>query len=205
MSTMTLYKYPFSSRADRVVWMLNELNFDYDVKEINPMLGEHYAPEYRALNPYAKVPTLVYEDRVYTESLAIMMYLNELHPEQPFAPKDSEGRFLMNQALSFGTTEIEAYAWLMVQATQLNMFYKWQEGTAESAKKRLEKAMPIVWQWLAQRKYVAGDEFTLADIYYYGLIRWVQMLGVAIPHDVQETYLHQIENRPHFLQSLRST
>lgn len=204
MSDMILYKYPFPSRAERVMWMLDELGFAYQTQEINPMRGEHLSADFLAVNPYGKVPALVHQGKSYTESLAIMMYLNELHPEQPLTPKDVETRFLMHQALSFGMTEIEAYAWIYMQATKFNMVYGWQEGTSTTAIKRLEQAMPMVWQWLSERSYIAGNEFSLADIYYYTLLRWVERLGIPIPVEVEQNYLSQLEKRPHFLQTLRS-
>ncbi len=54
--------------------------------------GQHNAPAYRALNPQALVPTLEHDGRVITQSLAIIEYLDEIHPEPPLLPGDAEQR-----------------------------------------------------------------------------------------------------------------
>lgn len=200
---LTLYKLPFQSRAERVLWTLEELDLDYQVEFLNPMAGECRSEKYLALNPYGKVPTLVHDDTTLTESIAIMEYLNDLHPERPLtpdadAPSYAIDNFNFRQALSYGLTEIESYCWLRAQSTLLNGFYKWPEGTAERSLKSIERAVPTLWQWLEQRDYVAGSKFTLADIYYYQLISWMRMLGLSELPDHVQGYLDKLAARDNF-------
>ena len=54
--------------------------------------GQQHAATYRALNPQALVPTLVDGDTVIPQSLAILEYLEETHPEPPLLPRDAAGR-----------------------------------------------------------------------------------------------------------------
>jgi maleylpyruvate isomerase len=54
--------------------------------------GQQHAPAYRAMNPQALVPTLVDGDVVIPQSLAILEYLEEAHPEPPLLPRDAAGR-----------------------------------------------------------------------------------------------------------------
>src|SRR5262245_66002939 len=54
--------------------------------------GQHNAPAYRALNPQALVPTLEHDGRVITQSLAIIEYLDEIHPAPPLLPGDAAQR-----------------------------------------------------------------------------------------------------------------
>src|SRR5262249_46052158 len=57
------------------------------------MQGEQLKPEYRAVNAQAVVPALVLDDgSTLFESMAIIEYLDETHPEPPFLPKDPKGR-----------------------------------------------------------------------------------------------------------------
>ncbi|CAM4108567.1 glutathione S-transferase family protein [Psychrobacter arenosus] len=200
---LTLYKLPFQSRAERVLWTLEELDMDYQVELLNPMAGDCRTEQYLALNPHGKVPTLVHDDTTLTESIAIMEYLNDLHPERPLtpdanAPSYAKDNFHFRQALSYGLTEIESYCWLRAQSTLLAAVYKWPEGTAERSLKSIERAVPTLWAWLAERDYVAGDQFTLADIYYYQLIGWMKMLGLSeLPEHVQ-AYLDKLAARENF-------
>src|SRR5262249_30956191 len=60
---------------------------------VNLMQGEQLKPEYRAVNAQAVVPALVLDDgSTLFESMAIIEYLDETHPEPPFLPKDPKGR-----------------------------------------------------------------------------------------------------------------
>jgi glutathione S-transferase len=204
---LTLYKLPFQSRAERVLWTLEELDLDYKVELLNPMAGDCRTEQYLALNPHGKVPTLVHDEMTLTESVAIMEYLNDLHPERPLtpdanAPNYAKDNFHFRQVLSYGLTEIEGYCWLRAQSTLLAAIYKWPEGTAERSLKSIERAVPTLWGWLAERDYVAGDKFTLADIYYYQLIGWMKMLGLSeLPEHVQ-AYLDKLAAREKFPEAM---
>ena len=200
---LTLYKLPFQSRAERVLWTLEELDMDYQVELLNPMAGDCRTEQYLALNPHGKVPTLVHDEMTLTESLAIMEYLNDLHPERPLtpdanSPSYAKDNFHFRQVLSYGLTEIESYCWLRAQSTLLAAVYKWPEGTAERSLKSIERAVPTLWAWLAERDYVAGDQFTLADIYYYQLIGWMKMLGLSELPDHVQAYLDKLAARENF-------
>lgn len=204
---ITLYNYANPTRASRVIWTLHELDMEYDVKVLNPMAGEHRTPEYLAINPAGKVPSLTHNGNSFTESLAIMEYLNDLHPDRPLTPNPADAdyaqkNYQMRHAISYGMAELENYVWVMSQATWLKMLYTWPEGTAEECKKRLEKALPRVAGWLEAHDYIAGDEFTLADIYYYQLLGWIQMQKLALPEHVT-AYLKRLASREKFPDALK--
>jgi len=60
---------------------------------VNLMQGEQLKPEYRAVNPLAVVPALILDDgSTLFESMAIIEYLDETHPQPPLLPKDPKGR-----------------------------------------------------------------------------------------------------------------
>jgi maleylacetoacetate isomerase len=54
--------------------------------------GQHTKPAYRAVNPQALLPTLEHDGRIITQSLAIMEYLDEIHPDPPLLPGDAAQR-----------------------------------------------------------------------------------------------------------------
>jgi len=90
----TLYTYFRSSASYRVRIALNlkGLSPDYVFVHLNRGGGEQFSPDYRAINPQSLVPVFV-DDRVtLSQSLAIMEYLDERHPEHPLLPASVEGR-----------------------------------------------------------------------------------------------------------------
>ena len=89
---MKLYSYFRSSAAFRVRIALNLKGLAYEPAFVHLARGEHRAPGYGALNPQALVPTLEDAGKLLTQSLAIIEYLDETHPEHPLLPTDAPGR-----------------------------------------------------------------------------------------------------------------
>jgi maleylpyruvate isomerase len=90
--TITLHDYWRSGAAWRVRIALNLKGLDYAQIPHNLRTGEQRDPAYLALNPQALVPTIEADGAVLTQSLAIMEWLEETHPEPPLLPRDPLGR-----------------------------------------------------------------------------------------------------------------
>lgn len=92
---MKLYSYFRSSAAYRVRIALNLKGLPYEMVPIHLTKdgGRQHAPEYRAINPQARVPSLeVSNGNILTQSMAIIEYLDETHPEPPLLPADALDR-----------------------------------------------------------------------------------------------------------------
>jgi maleylacetoacetate isomerase len=90
-----LYSYFRSSAAFRVRIALNLKGLAYETQPIHLVKdgGHNRRPEYRAINPQMKVPTLVASGgEVLIQSLAIIEYLDETHPQPPLLPRDPMAR-----------------------------------------------------------------------------------------------------------------
>jgi maleylpyruvate isomerase len=99
---MKLYSYFRSSAAYRVRIALNLKGLDYEYAPVHLLRdgGQQLKPEYRELNPDGIVPTLVDGDDVLTQSLAIIEYLEETHPEPALLPRNPIDRaFVRSVAL----------------------------------------------------------------------------------------------------------
>ena len=86
INRITLYAYTFRSRAERVLWVLQELGLEFDVVRINPFEGRQVSPTLLELNPDGKVPVLLHGGKVLLESLAIMEYLDSISEEGGLVP-----------------------------------------------------------------------------------------------------------------------
>ncbi|MGI9026416.1 MAG: maleylacetoacetate isomerase [Burkholderiaceae bacterium] len=104
---MQLYNYFRSSASFRVRIALNlkELPYDYRPVHLLRSGGEQRTPEFRAMNPDALVPVLIDDTRepplTLTQSIAIIEYLDETHPEPPLLPREAGERARV-RALALG-------------------------------------------------------------------------------------------------------
>ena len=89
---MKLYGYFRSSAAYRVRIALGLKNLSYEYAAVHLRKGEQGGSTYRALNPAQLVPTLVDAGGAFTQSLAIIEYLDERYPEPPLLPATPEAR-----------------------------------------------------------------------------------------------------------------
>lgn len=198
-----LYAYPFRSRAERVLWTLCELDIPHEVIRLDPFKGETLTAEFLALNPFAKVPVLVHDQQVFTESLAIMEYLDAISPQIKLVPSSLPELYQYRKAVYYAASEIEPYLWISDQSTRLGMLYTWPEGTTASCLQRLEKSLPPVFDWLNAHAYIAGDHFSLADIYYYQVLTWARSYKIPVPANI-DTYLQKLAGRAAFPESMRN-
>ncbi len=93
-SDLVLYSYWRSSAAFRVRIALNLKGLRYETRAVHLLRegGEQHTPAYAALNPQELLPTLLDGERVLTQSMAIIEYLDETRPQPPLLPADAAGR-----------------------------------------------------------------------------------------------------------------
>ena len=89
---MKLYNYFRSSASYRVRIALALKGLDYDYAPVHLVRNEHLDPAYAALSDAKLVPLLQDGDHLVSQSLAIVEYLEETHPEPPLLPADAAGR-----------------------------------------------------------------------------------------------------------------
>lgn len=89
---MQLFSYFRSSAAFRVRIALGLKGLPFDYVAVNLLRGEQQQPDYHSLNPEGLVPALELGGEVLTQSMAIMEYLDETHPEPPLLPGDALAR-----------------------------------------------------------------------------------------------------------------
>ena len=89
---MKLYGYFRSSAAFRARIALNLKGLAYEQEFVHLRKNVQSSPDYLKLNPQGLVPALVDNGQVFTQSLAIIEYLDETHPNPPLLPKDPAGR-----------------------------------------------------------------------------------------------------------------
>ena len=101
MTRALLHDYFRSSAAYRVRIALNLKGVEYERRPVNLVDGEQKAADYLALNPQGFVPMLEIDDLKLTQSLSIMVYLDQTRPDPPLMPRDpADGAHVRAMALA---------------------------------------------------------------------------------------------------------
>ena len=164
---LKLYTYFRSSAAFRVRIALNYKGLAYEPVFVSLVKDEHRSADYQALNPQALVPALVDEQRVISQSLAIIEYLDETQPGPRLLPSDALERARVRSLSMLVAAEIHPLNNLRVlkylrgplaqPESAVNTWYRhWvQEGLA--AYERELAAQP-------GHRFSLGDTVSLADV-----------------------------------------
>lgn len=171
---MSIVLYGSQSTASLVVhWLLIELGVEHELRMLDFDKCEQKSAEYLKLNPQGRVPTLLVDGQVLTESAAIAMHLADLYPQAGLAP-------------AVGTPERAAYyRWMLFGAYTLmpayrGWFYPDEPAGAENSDKvkaSSRAALEAAWQQVsdhleANGPYLLGEKRSAADFLFTMLMRW---------------------------------
>ena len=152
------------SRAARCMWVMEELGLSYEQVPLNPHAGETRTPEYLALNPSGKIPTLVHDGFVLTESAAINWYIASSFPGT-LLPRDGRLAAKVQQWTSWAMTELEP-ALVSILHERRRSKEQVDPARIEASQAQIHQVIATVLEpRLAASKYLLdGQDFTLADL-----------------------------------------
>jgi glutathione S-transferase len=190
-----IYNFTRGARGVRIFWLCEEMGLPYQIEA----MGFPVPESYRALHPLATVPFLEDEGGVaMSESVAMLLYLAQKYGPTPLLPSPGDPRLArVLQMTIFAEATLGA---------RMNPLMEAHFGAPEADKRnwsvrgleaRVERALDYVADMLdAEGPYLAGAEFTLADIAIgtvFGI--WRGALGKALP-DRLAAYQERIKARP---------
>jgi glutathione S-transferase len=162
---MKLYGFPASTNTWLVRAVAAQLDFSLDFQMVDLMKGEARSPDFLKLNPTGRVPVLTDGDFSLWEANAIIQYIASQTPNSLY-PENVQTRAYILQWQSWQL----AHWSLACQPIQYENFVKPQlkmgEPDAEAlaqATERFHKEAKMLDQHLVNRKYLVGDELTIAD------------------------------------------
>lgn len=195
------YRHPLSGHAHRVELLLTLLGLPFEPVDVDLAHGAHKTPDFLARNPFGQVPVIEDGDVTLADSNAIIVYLATRY--------DASRRWLPTDAVAAARVQ----QWLSVAAGQL----AFGPATARlvavfGAKLDHERATAIAAQLfavldaqLAMRRFLVGDEATIADVAMYAYTAHAPEGGVSLesyPH--VRTWLARIEALPRFVPMKRT-
>lgn len=150
------------SRAQRVLWMLHELELPHEHIPVG-FGAESKAPEYMKLNPNGRVPTLIDGDLVLWESMAINLYLAKKYPSD-LAPRDVIEEAHATKWSFWVVTECEYAAIDLMFHNRLLPEGQRDAALVAEAQRTLARPLPVLEAALQGREWLIGDRFTVADL-----------------------------------------
>ncbi|CAG8547684.1 6588_t:CDS:2 [Acaulospora morrowiae] len=208
MSTHDIQAYVFPvPNGKKITIALEELNIPYDGHLVNLKKGEQFNPEFLKISPNNKIPAVVdlHPPKEFGEgslsifeSAAILRYLAEYKagPGAPdLYPKDPRKRIKVDEWLSW---QIAGLGPMMGQAIHFLTYApeKVPYGI-ERFTKETERLLGVLNKRLGEYPYVAGEEYSIADIASYSfVVSWSEATKEDTPYPNVKAWLDRIGSRP---------
>ncbi|CCD93821.1 glutathione S-transferase [Bradyrhizobium sp. ORS 375] len=189
--TITLYYSP-QTRAAGARVLLEELGAPYDLHVLNMKAGEQRQPEFLAINPLGKVPTVGHRGQIVTEQVAIFIYLADLFPHAGLTPA-------LDDPLRGPYLRWIAYYGSSFEPAVIDHFMKREPApVTQSPYADYDTMLSALERQLAKGPYLLGERLTAADILWGIALNWTMMFGIVPRTDVFTGYAERITSRPAF-------
>lgn len=150
------------SRALRTLWMAAELGLQYEHNDILPRSPATKTPEFRALNPNGRLPTIEDDGFVLSESMAINLYLAKKHGK--LYPTDPHNEALAWQWSFWETDRLDRQIVNYANHTTALPQAERKPDIAKAAWAEIEPALDVLETALSKTQWLAGPEFSVADL-----------------------------------------
>jgi glutathione S-transferase len=202
MAPMKLYMTPGScSTAIHII--LEELEEAFEAYVVNLPAGDHFKPDYVAINPKSTIPTLVRRDGTsLTEIQAIANWLARSHPRARLWPDDAENECRVIEAMAYIVGTVHGQGFARIFAT--NTFSRSpadHDSVRALGRDIVTKGFAILDNTLGTESYLAGG-YSVADPILFYVEFWADKTGIALPKNLFAHYTRML-TRPAVRRVLR--
>lgn len=160
---------------------LEEAGASYESVRLSFKAGDQKKPDYLKINPKARVPALVTDRGVITETPAILIYIAQSYPAARLAPLDDP----------YGLARIQAFNSYLCSTVHVAHAhrvrgYRWSDDAAaiETMKKKVPQTVgecfALIEREMFEGPWVMGKDYTVCDGYLFTLAQWLAADGVDI-------------------------
>jgi glutathione S-transferase len=169
---LTLYATPISANGRKVLALVQQLGLSVLIKTVNVYEGEGKALAYRALNPSGKVPTLVDDDFVLTESNAILVYLSEAYGDFSLSSRSHTRRADILRWLFWESSHFQPVLTRFLAPRVRQILFPDSKARPPETEWEHPELTPVLDQLesaLSGRDFICGNEICIADFSIAGM------------------------------------
>ncbi|TKJ85789.1 glutathione S-transferase family protein [Erwinia persicina] len=192
---MKIYTYP-QSRSLRVLWALEEVSADYEAIKVDLFSRE---PTVKSPHACGKVPFLIDGNISLSEALAICVYICEQHSATSLYPSHPKKKASVNSWLSFALTDLESPLWNFFKLVFFTPENQRSPDLMNYFRYEAVNAVSLI-HLSADHEWIAGESFTLADIFMTHTLLWAKKCGIEMDRDIND-YIIRTMSRPAFLRA----
>lgn len=194
--TLTIYGIK-QSRAMRALWAAEEAGIEYTYEQLDARAGGLRTEAFLALNPGGKVPVIVDDGFVLTESAVIATYIGERAPDKGLVPEGkTRARYRYDQWMAFAVSELEQPLWT-IGKHKFALPRDWRvPAVIETAGKEFARAEQVLAAGFGEGPWLLGEQFTMADVMLGHTLLWATGFGMPVPSEALQSYLARCMARP---------
>ena len=171
----------------RVRMYLAEKGLSPPYTDIDIQKREHKAPDFVAHNSLGQVPTMVLDDgAVIAESVAICRYFEELHPDPPLFGRTAAEKANIDmwiRRVELQVMQPVSLFWVNAHPLTARLGAQKYKDYGEAQKRRAQERMIWLSNEIEDRDFIAGGEFTMADIIADCTIDFAKFTGIDMPQE----------------------
>jgi glutathione S-transferase len=175
---------------------LHEAGIQFEVSKVDKRTKRVDGVDFLTINPKGYVPALLLDNgQLLTENVVVLQYIADLNPAAKLAPAaGTMERYRLQEWLSFINSELHKSFTPLFSSEAT-------EDMKTYARNYLAKRLAYVVTALGDKKYLLGDQFTVADAYLFTVLGWGSHVGVDIGPQLK-SYVDRVRARPHVIEAM---
>jgi glutathione S-transferase len=176
--SMRFYYAPLScALATHIV--LEHIGADYEAEKLNLRDNDQNAPGYLAINPKGRVPALVTDNGILTETPALLLYLAQNYPAAKMAPLDDSFALAQMQSInSWFCSTVHVHHAHGARGRRWSDDLAAQQTMKDKVAQNMTDCAILIEREILRGPWVMGEQFTVADPYLFTMASWMKGDGV---------------------------